>query len=189
MKAINHEATVRGGSVMFDREKGFNLIIEKSGKERSTNYKASKGDYLPMPEKYYTEAEMVDVIAICKAAIFTPDYADMIIGNYLYGEELPDKTDEHYQYPEIRESLKKKSDEAAKKNPPATGRRPRGEAPKEEASRRPATAEDGTKVDGAEETAAAEPAAEPATPTRSGSARPPRSGRPGRNVSEDLKDV
>lgn len=189
VKAINREATTRGGSLMFDREKGFNLILGKTGEKRETTYTASKADYLPMPEKYYG-AGTPDVVSICKAGIFTDEYIDKIFGEFLYGEALPERTDADYAYPDIRASLKKDQPEEEKK-PDRPVRPPRGgtktteapvEAPKETA---PATTE--------------APKEAPARPARGARAatkedvtkgtRAPRGAKPARNVKDDLKDV
>ncbi len=83
MKAINHEATTRGGHIMFDRVKGFNLILEKTGQNRETTYTASKADFMEMPAQYYGEGNTPDVMNICKAATFTDDYIDAVYaGSY-----------------------------------------------------------------------------------------------------------
>lgn len=111
MKAINHEATTRGGHIMFEQDKGFNLILEKTGSGRDTVYKASKADYMPMPAKYYGEGNTPDVINICTAALYTDEYMDAVIGNYLYGEEIPEKSDAVYRYPEVRAALKKNAEQ------------------------------------------------------------------------------
>jgi len=106
MKAINHEATVRGGYVMMEREKGFNLYIEKTGSGRNTVYKASKMDQMPMPEKYYGEGNTPDLLLMCKAGMNTDEYMENVICNYLYGDELLEKGEEHYRYPEAKDALK-----------------------------------------------------------------------------------
>lgn len=191
MKAINRIATTRGGSSMFDRVNGFNLILGKTGEKRDTTYTALKDMALPMPEKYYG-AGTLDVVDICKAGMFTDQYIDAIMGEYLYGEKLPEKTDDDYRYPEIRAALK--NDEETEEKAPAARQRPGRAA-------QPVTV---TAVDETPDTAPEEPQEE--APATEAPARPSRTARPataadtaaqpshpkrggGRNVAADLKDV
>ena len=186
MKAINHEASTRGGHLMFDREKGFNLILEKTGSGRDTLYKASKADAMPMPAKYYGEGNTPDLMNICKAALYTDEYMDAVIGNYLYGEAIPEKTDDVYRYPEVRASLKKDA--------------PTTEAPKPARPGRPATAAattapvDEAPVEQEAEVAAPASTGRPGTPARPGrpataADAPKRGAGPKRNVADDLNEV
>lgn len=197
-KAINREATTRGGSLMFDREKGFNLILGKTGEGRETNYTASKADYLPMPEKYYGEGTP-DVVNICKAGIFTDEYIDNIVGQYLYGDQPMEKNDSCYRYPEIRAMFK--SDNEAEAAAPKPARPSRAPKATEDIGRKPATeTADEAPAEAPPET---EPEAAPAEEKQP--SRPSRSARPatkadvnkgttrraaaGRNVTQDLNDV
>lgn len=103
MKEINHEATIRGNLNMFDREKGFNLLIQKIGEGKKTTYKASRTDSMPMPAKYYEINNIPDIVNMCKGGMYTDEYMENLICNYIYGDKLMELSDEHYRYPEIRE--------------------------------------------------------------------------------------
>jgi hypothetical protein len=128
MKAINHEATVRGGHLMVDREKGFNLFLSRTGKGRDTIYKCAKMDYFPMSEKYYGQGNTPDLILIAQAGMYTDEYMESVIANYIYGEQELEKTDSAYRYPDARKELKdwyedaktsKKSEEVEEEAKPA----------------------------------------------------------------------
>lgn len=214
LKSINEIATKRGGSSMTEMTTGFNLALTKSGKGRDTKYSTVKSDVLPMPEHYYLDANSLNPFLMAKSQLLTDEYMDAIIGNYLYGEEAPEKPDEtDYRYPELREQLKHalEGDDSEEERPTRPTRPGRG-APVEEAPRRGAVSKEEP------ETQANEGAAQEATTTRrrgsipeatketsypagrrsraegpSGpaptapAARP--SGRPGRNLLNDLADV
>jgi hypothetical protein len=211
MKAINHEASTRGGHLMFDREKGFNLILEKTGSGRDTLYKASKADYMPMSAKYYGEGNVPDLLNICKAALYTDEYMDALIGNYLYGEAIPEKSDDVYRYPEVRAALKKDAPTTE-----ATPTRPGRPAAASNVATDAAVAESGPIPEEALEKAellekiakleaaakqsdpvtAAAPArpARPGTPAKTGrpataADTPKRGAAPKRNVADDLNEV
>jgi len=204
MKAINHEATVRGGYVMMDREKGFNLYIEKGGSGKNTTYKASKMDQLPMPEKYYGEGKTPDLLLMCKAAMRTDAYMENVICNYLYGDAPIEKDDTTYRYPEANEALKamKQAAEPVTK-PIAATAEPAVESttakpePTEAAAPTAEPVEEPVAESAAEEPAAA-PAAEPTEPAAEEPAAAPAveksaapatrpSGRPGRGGAPAAK--
>lgn len=114
LKAINHEATIRGGASMFDRENGTNLFGKRTGSQRKTVYTADKMDQFPMPEKYYGEGNSPDLLMHCKAGMLTDDYMEMLICWYLYGDEFEEKDENSYRYPEAVEALKEDTTEAPK---------------------------------------------------------------------------
>jgi len=189
MKAINREATTRGGSLMFDKDKGFNLILGKTGKNRKTVYSASKADYLPMPAKYYGEGTP-DIVNICKGSMFTDDYIYRLMGEYLYGEVLAERTEDDYLFPEIREALKKdaKEPEATKPSRPTRGgvstpkAEPEADAPKDEAPAAEATTAAPTRPS---------TSARPATKkdVAANTTRPSRGAGVKRNMTDDMQDV
>jgi hypothetical protein len=103
MAAINKIVTSRGNQIMFDREKGFNLVISKSGAGTKTEYSAVQTDVLPMPAKYYQPENVPDLVRLCKAGMRTDEYMKAILFNYFYGDPLPDAKDEtSYRYPDAR---------------------------------------------------------------------------------------
>jgi len=106
LKAINVIATMRGGDMMVERVKGFNIILAKTGKLRDTKYTASKDEVYPMPVELYTPEKMLDPFELAQSLIFTDEYMDAVIGKYLYNENLPERGEEHYAYPELREKFK-----------------------------------------------------------------------------------
>ena len=114
LKAINHEATIRGGASMFDRLNGTNLFGKRTGSQRKTVYTADKMDQFPMPEKYYGEGNSPDLLLHCKAGMLTNDYMEMLICWYLYGDEFEEKDENSYRYPEAVEALKDDTTEAPK---------------------------------------------------------------------------
>jgi hypothetical protein len=127
LKAINHEATIRGGASMFDRVNGTNLFGKRTGSSRKTVYTADKMDQFPMPEKYYGEGNSPDLLLHCKAGMLTDDYMEMLICWYLYGDEFEEKDDNSYRYPDAVEALKEDTTEAPKSKSRGRGR------PKQEA--------------------------------------------------------
>lgn len=193
MKDINRQATTRGGSMMFDKDKGFNLILGKTGEKRKTVYSASKADVLPMPAKYYGEGTP-DIVNICKASMFTDDYIYRLMGEYLYGEALADRTDDDYLFPEIRATLKKDSAEPEEKKPTRPTRagvsKPAAEQTAAQESKDETAAEPETKAP-TRPSSSARPATKEdvaanttATPTRGGKGTGIR-----RNMTDDMKDV
>jgi len=165
LKQINQLATARGGGVMTEILDGFNIQISKSGKGRDTKYAAVKTEAMPMPGIFYED--QISVIDVAKSQIFTNEYLDSVIGEYLYGEE---KKEEEYAFPEIRAELEErfKEDESEEKKTPARKRPGARTAPKAE----PEATEKETPVQGRGRGAAA-------TTAR---------GR-GRNIANDMADV
>ena len=194
LKAINEIATKRGGSLMVDREKGFNLIISKSGKDRETKYSAVKDlEVMPMPPSLYTEEAMVDPFLVAQSAIFTTEYMEAVIGKYLYNDcEIPEKSDAIYAYPELRAEIKAKLSDDDSEEAPAQNKRPRPGSKAVEAP--PTPVQEEAPVEAPVRGRAATTAVEP--PARGRQAAPPTGGRPaaggkrpGRNVADDLKDA
>jgi hypothetical protein len=202
LKAINEIATKRGGAKMTDRLEGFNLILSKSGAGRDTRYSVVRDSVsLPMPEELYKPDRLVDPFEVAQSLMYTDQYMDQIIGQYLYGEECPERDDTCYAYPEIREKFKAlltDSDdtevkETARPRPgraaaaPATSVAPaptRAAAPIAEAPAAPVVPQRGS-VEGpvrGRPAAAARPGRPAAAPART-------AGRPARNVADDLRDV
>ena len=106
LKAINAIATSRGGSKMTECVDGFNLTLSKTGEKKQTKYSAIKADILPMPADLYASEKLVDPFEVAQSLMYTEEYQDQIIGKYLYNEACPEKTDDCYAYPEIREKFK-----------------------------------------------------------------------------------
>jgi len=193
LKAINNIATTRGGSMMADREKGFNLIITKAGAKKDTKYSAVKDlEVMPMPPELYTEDKLIDPYLVAQSSIYTKEYMEAVICKYLYNDcEIPEKSEDNYAYPDIRAELKAKLsyDEAEESKPTARPRPGRGVAPAVEEPKVVVTdATPAAQVSaGRTRTAVTTPA-----PARSGrpaatTGRP--AGRPSRNVAEDLKEI
>jgi hypothetical protein len=115
-----------------------------------------------------------------------------IIENYLYGDvAVPERTEDCYAYPEIREKFKSLLTEGTEEAP-AARKRPGSTTPPAPPARVVEEAPVEAPVRG--RTAASAPAAEApargrfASPTAAG--RPAAGGkRPGRNVADDLRDV
>lgn len=73
---------------IFDREKGRNMILSKTGVKLDTDYKAQAWpDATVMEEKYYKD--IPDVVKFTKDAIKSDAYLRGVIRNYFYGEALP----------------------------------------------------------------------------------------------------
>lgn len=125
LKSINTIATSRGGSQMTDPVNGFNLTIGKTGEKRKTKYTALPADKIPMPSDFYSEEKMADPFEIAQSLMLTDEYAELIILNYLYGDALPEVTDDDYEYPEIRAKLKNKFSEQEESSDPKTSKRVR----------------------------------------------------------------
>jgi hypothetical protein len=206
LKAINEIATKRGGSMMTDRDKGFNLIISKSGKDRDTKYSAVKDlEVMPMPSSLYTEEVMVDPFLVAQSTMYTKEYMEAVIGKYLYNDiEIPEKSDAIYAYPELRAELKAKfEDEEEAVEPKAARQRPgtrlAGERPAAEVAKTPVATEPAAAhvpTRGSTESAPVRTrgaATAPGRPGRSAATGRPAAtrgpGRPARNVADDLKDV
>ena len=191
IKAINDIATKRQGNLLVDREKGFNLILSKSGEKRMTKYTAQKSDILPMPADFYTDEKMIDPFEVAQSLMYTDEYMDKVIGKYLYGEECPDVTDDCYAYPELREQLKAKiSDETEEEEvKPAPRQRPgRGAPVAEKATPAPVAPAPVAPATPAPEAPVAPVAPVRSRPTR-GAAPAARTGRPARNLADDIKDI
>jgi len=92
LKAINKEVTSRQNQNgtpfgLMDREKGFNLILGKTGEKKDTVYTAVawKTSY-EMDEKYYKN--IPDVVELSKKSIKSDAYLRSVIRNFFYGEAL-----------------------------------------------------------------------------------------------------
>lgn len=190
MKAINRIATGRGGSGMFEQETGFNLQLQKVEENSKVTYLANKSEAYPMPAQFYGEGTP-DIVNICKASMFTDDYINKLIGEYLYGEKLEDRTEEDYRFPEIRASLKKDAAEPEVKKPSRPTRGETGvkstEAPA--AAEAEAPAEEATTAAPTRPSTSARPAtkADVAANATKSPTRGPKKG--GRNMKDDMEDV
>jgi hypothetical protein len=207
LKAINEIATKRGGSLMTDQLKGFNLILSKSGKLRDTKYSVVKDtEPIPMPAELYTPEVMVDPFLVAQAGMYTKEYMEAVIGKYLYNDvEVPEKSDDIYAYPELRAELKARfADEEEAVEPKQSARQRPGtrvadECPAAEAAKTTAPAATEPVIThvptrGSVESApartrgtASTEAKAPGRPGRPATTRGP--GRPARNVADDLKEV
>lgn len=199
LKAINKLATARGGGLMTDPVKGFNLTLSKSGEGRKTSYGAVKAEEMPIPIEYYEN--MISPVDILRAQMYTNKYMDSVVGEYLWGER---KLEEEYRFPEVKAEL-----EAALKDEDVPKARSRGRgaetatedeaAPeKEDAAARPTrgrgtTAAAPTRGRGAAKTEEAETAEEAPVRGRGRGAAPaeeevPKRGR-GRNLVDDIAET
>ena len=194
LKAINRIVTARtyqNGTPdgIADREKGCNIIIQKSGSGIDTEYSAIGWTApTPMDEKYYDEKAIPDVIAMTEKQIKSEEHLRSVIRNYLYGEEIvPDTSsadddggDEETQQqaaapaPQVKKPAPARAAAAPVRSAPA----PRGNvarakpepAPKEVApapSARPAPASASTAPPPAKRRAAVKPDAKPKAGERS----------------------
>ena len=95
MKAINKNVVSRNyqngtEDGIMDRVKGFNIILDKTGKKLNTEYTALGWMYpWEMEEDYYKEANIPDIIKITEADIHSDDFLRAVIRNYIYGEPMP----------------------------------------------------------------------------------------------------
>jgi len=199
VKAINVVATSRGGLIMTDPTKGFNLILTKTGVKKDTKYTVVKDEVYPMPLDLYAPDVLVDPYEVGMSLMYTEEYKEQIICKYLYNEELPERTEACYAYPEIREKLKALLSEDAT-DAASTAVRPRpGRAA---AVAQPAPAPVAEVAPPVVVTAGRSRTASPVAtrgsvegpsnaPARAArpAAAPARAGRPGRNVASDLQDV
>jgi hypothetical protein len=190
LQAINEIATKRNGHLMTERLTGFNLIISKTGEQRKTKYFAQKDEVYPMPAKMYDPANMLDPFELAQSMMVTDEYADMVIGKYLYGEELPESPEGYFLYPELREKFKNSfSDETTEPEKPAQRQRP-GRGTPAAAAPTPAPAP------AAPAPAPVAPAPNPAptprdrrAPATPAAPAAPAGRRPQRNLSQDLQNV
>jgi hypothetical protein len=195
LKAIVEIATKRGGSTMTNQVNGINLIISKSGVGRDTRYTVQKDDVFPMPAELYLPEKMIDPFELAQSLMFTDEYMNAVIGKYLYNEELPERSDDSYAFPELREKYKRvitDEGEAAEEKAPRPRPGARAAAPEPEASFTP---QRGSVSAGPAAKAEPEAAAPPVrgrggrpAPGRPAPA-PARTGRPQRNLADDLANV
>jgi len=136
MKRMNKVITSRNfqngtENGIMDREKGFNLILSKTGKKLDTKYDAIGWNTpFEMEEKFYKNYP--DVIEIVKKGQMSDEYLESVIRNYLYGEEVLDDK-EHKRHPELQKSDSKNDAKDEKKSSrPKAAARPSRTAKKEE---------------------------------------------------------
>ena len=199
LKDINKIITARQGGVMTDPDKGFNLVISKTGKGRDTKYGVIKSDSLPMPLDFYEDPKMINPLQIAQALMHTDEYMDRVIGKYLYNEELPEMSDEFYRYPEIREEMKSRTDDEEEEAPAPRQRPGRAATAAPAAGRSTRAAAADTQEEATEEQAppartrpAAPAAAAPARAVRTATTTaPPAAARPAgrRNLIDDIQDT
>ena len=195
LKAINEIATKRGGATMTDRVNGFNLILSKTGEKRDTRYSVVRDNspLMPMPEELYTPEKLVDPFEVAQSLMFTDEYQDQIIGKYLYNEDCPEKSDECYAYPEIREKFKALlTDEGEAEEPKAARPRPgRAAAPVAPPVEEPPVAPEPAPVGRTRTAPVAAPTRGSVEGPVAGRGRPAavKGGRPARNLTDDLKNV
>jgi len=197
LKAINAIATSRGGAKMTECVEGFNLTLSKTGEKKQTKYSAVKADILPMPADLYTPEKLVDPFEVAQSLLYTDEYQDQIIGKYLYNEACPEKTDDCYAYPEIREKFKALlTDEEPEEKATPRQRPGRAATPVAEPTPPPTAPAAETPHVPTRGSASSAPArtragAHTAAPTRGLAAAAPagRPARSGRNLAEDLAAV
>lgn len=181
IKSINKVVTARGGYDMPDPVKGFNISISRTGTDRKTVYSGTKTEYMPMPSEFYG-AKAIDPVRIVKSQIVTDDYVDKVLGNYFYGERLPENPE--YMFPELREN---NTEEPTQASP----RRARASAPAAEAEEPQAPPPATSRATAA--TPAPATHTRTATPaTRSRTAAPAEASAPTprpRNILEDVVDA
>lgn len=94
MMAINEVVTSRiyqNGTKdgIMDRVEGWNMMIGKSGKGLDTTYKAiGWNEKTEMPEKYYTDKELPNLMEDYRRAKKSDEHIRSVIRNYLYGEAI-----------------------------------------------------------------------------------------------------
>lgn len=72
-----------------DREKGFNIILSKTGTGKETSYSAMGWNTpMPMDEKWYDEKKMPNVFEYTRKGQKSDEVLRSIIRNYLYGEAI-----------------------------------------------------------------------------------------------------
>lgn len=89
-KTVTHKLYQNGTpDGICDREKGFNLVIGKSGAGLDTEYSA-QGYLQPMEmdEKYYKAPKYLDLLKFAKGGLKSEAATRSIIRNYLYGEDI-----------------------------------------------------------------------------------------------------
>jgi len=187
LKSINAVATARGGGDMTESETGFNLNITRTGAGRDTKYGATKQEAMPMPIEFYEN--QVSPHDILKALMYTNEYMDSVIGEYLWGEERKEET---YRFPEIKAALKARFEEEAEA-PAKKGARPSRTAAPEQAEQRVTEKETAptTRGGAAAGSSRGVGAAAGATRTRgaaAGAEEKPARGR-GRNIVDDMANV
>jgi hypothetical protein len=173
IKAINVIATTRGNSNFLDPVEGMNIVIRKSGEGRDTKYAVAAAERMPMPLEFYQEGKLTDPFEIAESLMYTDEYMELVMGNYLYGDvQIPAEADSNYEHLDIRKKLKDKFSETAVEEAPTPRRRPGAAAP---------TAPDPAPVVAPEAAHAARrhAATTPPTPT----------GRKRRNLVDDLKET
>lgn len=73
---------------VFDREKGFNIIVSKDKTKGKTSYDVMGWTApLEMPEEYY--ADVLDLAEYTEGRIYSTEYLEGVIGNYFYGDPMP----------------------------------------------------------------------------------------------------
>lgn len=74
---------------MMDRQKGFNMIIGKSGSGLDTKYSAIGWvEAMEMPEEFYEESKLPDLLDMQEKAVKSEEHLVSVIRNYLYGEDI-----------------------------------------------------------------------------------------------------
>lgn len=107
LKAINTIATTRVNLEMLDQEIGSNIQITKTGEKRETKYGVVITEKMPMPKEFYLEGKMIDPFEIAQSLMYTDEYMEFVMGNYLYGDvQIPADADSNYEFPEIKAKLK-----------------------------------------------------------------------------------
>jgi len=110
LKGINNQIlTGRDGKNFLSQENGYNMTIQRTGKDRDTVYTATKQEQMPMPEDFYG-AGALDVLEVAKAGLYTETYIEQVLAQYFYGEALPENPE--YRFPELRDKFKDSEEKA-----------------------------------------------------------------------------
>lgn len=131
MKEINKIVTARpfqNGTEdgVADREKGFNIIIGKTGTGKNTEYYAMGWNTpMEMPEEWYKEDKIPDVMDLHEKMMKSETYQRSVIRNYLYGEEIIEDVKEDSK--EDKKPAPKPAGRPAPKKAGTTARPKRGE--------------------------------------------------------------
>ena len=79
---------------LMDREKGYNIILGKSGTGKKTAYTAMGWNEMEeMDEKYYEEGKIPNVFELTRKSQKSDIHLQSVIRNYLYGEEIIEDTE------------------------------------------------------------------------------------------------
>jgi hypothetical protein len=154
MKRINKVVTSRryqNGEPegITHREKGFNLILSKTGEKLDTEYDAEGDVQWEMDEKYYEDYP--NVYEEAKDEMKSDEYLRGVIRNYLYGEEMPEEeTDDTDEEKEEKPSRSRRSSKSEDEKP-SRGRSRRAAKDEDEEEEKPSRTRRSSKSEDDEE--------------------------------------